>query len=139
MARLTREQVEALTAAIGAHDHLRRVAGEIEHLHRVVFHANARVDWALVRRSAEQILIAEMVSRHGGHPDGIFYQLRNLEDQGRSWDEAVREVAAAIHSYFTTPLGLILRQDLFGDEAVFITPDAYEWTSYLRHRQAGVS
>lgn len=132
MAHVPREQIRSLTAALDAQDHLRRVADEIEQKHRVVFHASERADWSLVRRSAEQILIAEILNRHDGQPDGIYYALRKLEDAGQSWDAAVRELAATIHSYYTTPLGIVLRQDLFGPEAIFFTPDAREWTAGMK-------
>ena len=45
---------------------------------------------------------------------------------------AIQELAAGIHSYYTTPLGIVLRKDLFGDDVVFITPDAHEW---IRQRE----
>lgn len=137
MSQLAREEIERLTAAVRTHDHLRRIVDEIEHLHRVVFHDNARADWGLVRRSAEQILIAELVGRYQGQPDGVFFALRALEDSGRTWDAALAELAAAMHSYYTTPLGMVLRQDMFGDDAVFITPDAYEWAAALRAQRRG--
>ncbi len=131
MARIRREQLGSLTAAIRTHDFLRRAAGEIERLHRVVFHDNQRADWSLAGRSAEQILAAEIVSRHRGQIDGIYFALRKMETTGKSWDEAVRDLAAALHSYYTTPLGIVMRQDLFGQDAVFITPDAYDSTDQI--------
>ncbi len=134
---LPRDQIDYLTAAIREHDHLRRVRDAIEQLHRVVFHSNRQVRLELAQRSAEQILTAELVSRHQSHPDGVFFALRNLEDNGRSWDEAVRELAASIHSYYTTPLGIVMRQDLFGDDAVFVTPEAEEWADESRGRPGG--
>lgn len=136
MARISREQVADLTAAIQSHDYLDRIAREIEELHRVVFHANQRADWSLVRRSAEQILITEIVSRHRGQIDGVFFALRAMENGGKSWEAGIRELAASVHSYYTTPLGIVIRQDLFGADVVFITPDAYVWTDRLRGRQA---
>jgi len=122
------------------HDHLRRVCSAIEDMHRVVFYGYREADWTRAGASAEQILIAELVSRHQGNPDGVFFALRALEDGGKTWDEAIRELAAAIHSYFTTPLGIILRQDLFGDAAVFMLPAAKEWAAELRpqhHERTG--
>lgn len=136
MSRLTREQLEALSAAIRTQDCLERVVGEIEHLHRVVFHANQRANWDVVRRSAEQILVAEIVCRHRGQPDGVYFALRAMEDGGRTWDAAIRELAASIHSYYTTPLGIVMRQDLFGPDVVFFTPDALESSAQLK-RAAG--
>jgi hypothetical protein len=138
VSQLAPGQVEALTAAITAQDCLRRVRDEIEELHRVVFHAKERIAWDLVRRSAEQILMAEIVYRHQGHPDGIFLALRALEDHGSTWDEAIRELAAGIHSYYTTPLGFVLRADLFGRDATFIMSDAEDWKARLSER-AGAS
>lgn len=135
LAQIPREQLAGLTAAIQSHDYLDRVVREIEELHRVVFHANERVDWSLVRRSAEQILITEIVGRHRGQIEGVFFALRAMENGGKSWEAAIRELAASMHSYYTTPLGIVMRQDLFGTDVVFITPDAYVWTDRLRGRQ----
>jgi len=125
--RLSREQIDSLTAAIRSDDCLRRVAAEVERLHTVVFHDNPRANWDLASVSAEQIVMAEIMGRHQGDPRGIYYALRALEDAGRSWEAAIVELAAAIHSYYTTPLGIVIRRDLFGSEAVFFAPDAYEW------------
>lgn len=128
MAQISREQLEALEAAVSSHDFLSRVAGAIEQLHRVVFHDHPQINWSLVRRSADQILIAEIVNRHRGSIDGVYFALRELENRGTTWDAAIRELAGGMHSYYTTPLGVVMRQDLFGDQVVFISPDAYEWT-----------
>jgi hypothetical protein len=136
LSQLAREEIERLTAALQAHDYLARIVREIERSHRVVFHDNKRVDWDLVRRSAEQILIAELVCRYQGRAEGVYFALRALEDGGQKWDAALRGLAAAIHSYFTTPLGMVMRQDLFGSDAVFITPDAHTWTAQLKGRPA---
>jgi hypothetical protein len=132
VSRIAPEQVAALTRAIHAQDCLRRILSELEQLHRIVFHDNEHADWALVRCSAEQILIAEILSRHGGNPDALHFALRALENGGKSWDVAIRDLAASIHSYYTTPLGILMRQELFEEQAVFITPDAREWTRRLR-------
>ncbi len=132
MARLPEHEIKRLTAAIQEHDYLRRVVEEIERLHRVVFHGNTRADWRLARPSAEQILIAEIVVRHCGQIDGVYFALRKLEDAGQSWDDAVRGLSVGVHSYFTTPLGIIMRQDMFGSGAVFITPDALDWVQSQR-------
>ena len=136
MSQLARDEIDRLTTALRAQDYLVRIVREMEQLHRVVFHDNKRVDWDLVRRSAEQILIAELVCRYQGRVDGVFFALRALEDAGRNWEAAIRELAAAMHSYFTTRLGMLMRQDLFGAEAVFITPDAYTWAAQLKGRPA---
>lgn len=134
MAQLARELIETVQAAIRTQHHLRRVRDEIEQMQRVVFHGAERADWELARRSADQILTAEIVCRYQGDHQRVFFALRALEDSGQSWDAAIRELAAAIHSYYTTPLGMVMRQDLFGSEAVFITPDAYDWAAQLRGR-----
>lgn len=132
MAQIAQDELDRLTNAIRTHDHLRRMVAEVERLHRVVFHGNERADWSLVGRSAEQILIAEIVHRHRGNTEGIFFALRSLEDGGKTWDEAVGTLASAMHSYYTTPLGVVMRHELFGADAVFFTPDAYEWTRLQR-------
>ncbi|MEW6198602.1 MAG: hypothetical protein AB1601_08080 [Planctomycetota bacterium] len=127
MARLSAEQTEGLLRAIRSDDCLQRVVAEVERLHTVVFHDHARANWELTRQSAEQIVMAEIMCRHQGDPQGIYFALRALEDAGRSWDAAIAELAASIHSYYTTPLGIVIRRDLFGPGAVFFDPDAYEW------------
>ncbi len=132
MSQIAPEELQRLEAALDSQDCLRRVVEEIAKLQRVVFHGNERADWQRVHTSARQILMAEIVTRHHGDPDGIFLNLRALEDAGRSWDAAITELATAIHSYYTTPLGVVMRQDLFGDAAVFLTPDAVEWSRRLR-------
>ncbi len=131
--------MDALLAALRGDGDLTRVVDEIERLHRVVFHGNRRADWSLVRQSAEQILIAEIVSRHQGHVDGAHAALRNLQAQGQDPTAALRTLAANVHSYYTTPLGIVMRQDLFGDDVVFLTPDALGWTSQVRGRPVNES
>ncbi len=133
MPQLSSEQVESLAQAIRTHDFLRQLLRELEKLHRAVFHTNERADWAHLRAACEQILIAEIVSRHKGNIDGIYFALRSLEGQGKRWDIAIHELAGTIHSYFTTPLGMVMRADLFGDGAIFVSPDAQEW---IRERRA---
>ena len=135
MPQVARDQIDGLTAAMQTHDYLRRIVREIAQLHRVVFHGNKRADWSLVHRSAEQILIAEIVSRYHGQVDRLYYTLRSREDGGRTWEAAISEIAGSIHSYFTTPLGIVMRQDMFGSEVVFFTPDAYDWTAQQKGGQ----
>lgn len=133
MPTVAREQLEALIAAIHSHDFLRRIVEALEQYHRLVFHALENADWSLVRRSAEQILAAEIITRHKGEIDGIYFALREMENAGKPWSVAINELAGRMHSYFTTPLGIVMRKDLFGDQVVFITPDAYDW---IRRREA---
>lgn len=128
MPQITPDQIDGLTAAINSHDYLDQILHEIERLHRVVFHGNKRVDWQLVQRSAQQILIVEIVSRYHGRIEGMHDTLCAMEASGTPWDVALRELATSIHSYYTTPLGIVMRQDMFGDQAIFIAPDAYTWT-----------
>jgi len=123
--RLDTAEFERLTRTLHGDATLGRALSEIEALHRVVFHANPRVDWSLLARSAVQILIAEIVYRHQGRPEGLLAALRAAQNSGSS----IAGAAAAIHSYYTTPLGLLMRQELFGADTVFITPDAYDWTA----------
>jgi hypothetical protein len=132
LARIAREQLEALTAAIHSHDFLQRIIEALEDYHRIVFHADQAVDWSCVRRSAEQILIAEIVARHRGSFDGIYFALRALENSGKPWNVAIHELAGRVHSYFTTPLGIVMRKDLFGEDAAFILADAEDW---IRRRE----
>lgn len=127
MGKVTREQLAELVPAIHSHDFLRRVLEAIEQYHRLVFHANSRANWDLVRQSAEQILVAEILTRHNGNIDGIYNTLRNMEAAGKPWGVAINELAGTMHSYFTTPLGIVMRSDLFGDQASFITPEAHDW------------
>lgn len=132
MPQIAAEQLERLSAIIRHDASLERIVREIEGLHRIVFHDNPRADWSRVRQSAEQILIAELVNRYQGEIGGLLRALRDLEQGGTRWEAACRELARGMHSYYTTPLGIVMRQDLFGDQAVFITPDAYAWTARQR-------
>jgi hypothetical protein len=130
--KVARAQYETLLAAIRSHDHLRRIVEIIEQQHRLVFHANESVDWSLVRRSAEQILLAELATRYKSNVDNIYFALRGLETGGTPWNIALHELASRMHSYFTTPLGVVIRKDLFGDDAAFIAADAHDW---IRQRE----
>jgi hypothetical protein len=132
VAQLARGELERLLVAIREQDHFRRLVDEIERLHRIVFHSNTRADWSRVRDSAEQVVLADIVIRRQGDVAAVYYALRALEDGGRAWDAAIAELAAGMHSYFTTPLGIVMRQDLFGEDAIFVTPDAYDWVRALR-------
>lgn len=121
------ELVKRLSADIGAHDFLHRVVRAIEQFLTVVFHASRRVDWKKARGSAEQILITEIITRYHGDIDGVYLALRKLEQQGLSWHDAIRDFAARVQSYYTTPLGIVMRANLLGDDAVFLSPEALEW------------
>lgn len=123
MPRISEEQLSQLRQAIHEHPHLRRIVRQVEHLQRVVFHAD-ELNWQFIRASAEEILIADIVSRHQGSFDGIYFSLRRLEDNGKPWTQALNEYATYIHNYYTTPLGVVLRRDLFGENSHFVTPSA---------------
>ena len=139
LSRITPDELERLSQAVRAQDYLEHVVREIEALQRVVFYANPHADWRLQRQSAEQILIAELVYRYQRQPERVLSALQAIERGGQTRAAAVGELAAAVHSYYTTPLGMVMRQDLFGPQAVFITPDAYEWADQTRGRPAGPS
>jgi len=125
MSRVSNDHRERLHQAIQSHEFLHRILRQIEHLHRVVFHEQARrLDWQFIRASAEEILMADLVTRHDSNIDGVYFHLRKLEDSGRHWDHAISEYAAYIHNYYTTPLGVVMRRDLFGDDCHFVTPAA---------------
>ncbi|MBX3394266.1 MAG: hypothetical protein KF841_02745 [Phycisphaerae bacterium] len=111
MYQITPEKHEQLRKAIYDHDYLHRVLRRIEQLHRIVFHDDES-GWKQLRTMAEDILIADMVTRHRGGIDGVFFKLREIEDSGRDWKSAIDEYAAYIHNYYTTPLGRILRNDV---------------------------
>ncbi len=123
MSQLSVDDHERLRKAVYEHDFLHRILREIERLQRVVFHAEA-LDWQFVRASAEEILIADIVHRHQGGIDGVYYALRKSEDSGRDWRSAIHEYASYIHNYYTTPLGVVLRRGLFGERSHFVTPAA---------------
>lgn len=127
MATLTQAEIEHFISIIDANEYLSRLLGEIERLQLAVFHANPSADWNNVRKSSEQILITEIVQRHNRRHEAIFFSLRNAEDGGKPWDAAIRDLAAHLHAYYTTPLGLLMRRDLFGDNTVFVSPDAIRW------------
>ena len=133
--QIASKEIAELTTALSADPDLRQLRDEIERLHHVVFHTEPDIDWSRVRGSADQILIAEIVSRHHGHPTGLRDALRAMEAAGTPHAAAVSDLATQIHSYYTTPLGVVMRQNLFGQRAVFILPDAYEW----KDRQLGHS
>ena len=111
MPRITAEQREKLGAAIRSHDFLHRTLRRIEQLHRIVFHAES-LDWKFVRASAEEILIADIMTRHQGGIDGVYFALRAIEDNGRDWQSAIEEYSSYIHNYYTTPLGVLIRREL---------------------------
>jgi hypothetical protein len=134
LSRLAPDEIERLTQTLHAHDYLEQIVREIETLQRVVFYAHPDADWRLQHRSAEQILIAELVYRYQRQPERVLAALRAVERSGRTWEAAIGELAAAAHSYYTTPLGMVMRQDLFGPQAVFVTPDAYMWAAQTRGR-----
>lgn len=129
MAAVSSAQLRQLTDAIHAHDFLHRIAREIERLQRVVFHNSPNADWRNARRSAEQILIAEIVTRYAGNIDGIYFALRKMEQEGKLWAAAIRDLAAYLQPYYTTPLGIVMRRNLFGDSAVYLSPEALTWIS----------
>lgn len=135
MARLDSRKTGEITAAIHSHDFLHRVLRRVERLQRIVFHDLPRANWKNARRSAEQILIAEIVTRYQGDIDGVYHALRKREKEGATWEAAIRDLAGAMQSYYTTPLGIVLRRDLFGDDAVFLSPEAQNWISkeHSRH------
>lgn len=128
MARISDEQRDRLRGAVQSHEYLRRIVRELEKLQRLVFHLHAASPDKL-RPSAEEILIADIIMRHRGNFDGVYFALRAAEDAGRTWDQAIGEYAAAAHAYYTTPLGLLIRRDLFGDGANFISPLASQFVS----------
>src|SRR5262245_45558328 len=108
------EKREQLRQAIHLHDFLHRVMRQVETLKRFVFHQRVKdLDLQFSRSSAEEILIADILTRHEGNIDGVYYALRKVEDSGRSWQHAISDYAAYIHNYYTTPLGVVLRRELF--------------------------
>jgi hypothetical protein len=137
MSRISAEQHESLRQAIHEHDFLHRALRRIEQLHRVVFHAQA-LDWQYVRAAAEEILIADIIHRHKGNIDGVYFALRKAEDGGRSWQQAIEEYGAYAHNYYTMPLGVVLRKDLFGEASHFVTPAAgRDSPLHAEHRTEG--
>ena len=123
MARISDEEYRRLHNSIVDHAFLHRILRHIEHQHRVVFHAE-NLDWDYVRASAEEILMANIITRYRGNIDGVYFALRKAEDAGRPWQSAITDYATYTHTYYTTPLGVILRRDLFGETSHFVTPAA---------------
>lgn len=136
MERLSREKIAELTRSIHSHEFIHRMLREIEKLQRVVFHS-VEADPGVARRSAEQILVAEIATRYYGDIDGVYHALRKIEKSGRPWPAALRELSTTIHSFYTTPLGILMRRDMFGEEAVFVSPDAVEWATRTVGEAAG--
>lgn len=123
MARIPDTQRAKLTEAIQQHDFLHRILRKVEQLLRVVFHAHD-IDWKFVRAAAEEILMADILTRHGGDIDGVYFALRKAEDGGCTWEKAISDYANYVHNYFTTPLGVVIRKDLFAENCHFITTAA---------------
>jgi hypothetical protein len=123
MPPLLEDELHSLREAVQNHDFLHRIVREIERLHRIVFHAQ-RLDWQYVRAAAEEILIADIVTRYGGNIDGVYFALRKTEDGGMDWQRAIANYAAYAHNYYTTPLGVVMRKSLFGEASHFVTPAA---------------
>jgi len=134
MPLIAQEKLERLRHAIRDKDFLHRIVRRIEHLHRVVFHAQ-ELEWKFLRASAEEILIADIMIRHNGDVDGIYFALRKTEEAGKSWEQAIADYAAYIHGYYTTPLGTVLSRDLFGDEGHFVSPAAGRYSALVRRRE----
>lgn len=120
MAQLSPADRDRLTQAVREHEYLRRLVREIEKLHRLVFHRHD-LDVTFIRASAEEILVADIHMRHRGNFDGVYFELRAAEDAGRKWDRALSDYAAKLHAYYTTPLGILIRRDLFGESAHFVS------------------
>ena len=129
MAQAAPELVARLTAAIQSHDFLRDIVSQIEQSQNVVFHASPRAEWGNARRSAEQILITEIITRYKADVGRVQQTLRDLETNGMPWRDAIRDFAARVQSYYTTPLGIVMRRNLFGDAAIFLSPEALEWVA----------
>lgn len=129
MAQAAPELVERLTAAIQSHDFLRDIVSQIEQSQNVVFHASPRAEWSNARRSAEQILITEIITRYKADVGRVQQTLRDLETNGMPWRDAIRDFAARVQSYYTTPLGIVMRRNLLGDDAIFLPPEALEWVA----------
>ena len=125
--KISAEKLERIAAQIRSAGRLREVCAEIEQLQKVVFHNLESADWSRSGRVAEQILIADILTRQQGEPGRIEQDLKNREQKTGSPQRAVQECASYIHSYFTTPLGIMMRRELFGDAATFLAPEALEW------------
>lgn len=123
MDQLSDEQTAHLRSAIHTHAFLHRLVRKIEHLLRVVFHAED-LDWRHIRSAAEEIMIADILTRHHGNIDGVYFALRKSEAAGHTWEQAIADYAAYAHNYFTTPLGVVLRRNFFGENSHFVTPSA---------------
>lgn len=131
MPLIPEERLERLRRTVHDKDFLHRIVRRVEHLHRVVFHAN-ELEWKFLRASAEEILIADIMIRHNGDVDGVYFALRKTEEAGKDWDQAISEYAAYIHGYYTTPLGTVLCRDLFGDNGHFVSPAAGRYSALYR-------
>ena len=118
MPRIPDEQLARLRRAIQEHEFLQRILRRVEQLHRVVFHEE-QPDGQLVRNSAEDILIADIMVRHQGDIDGVHEALHKIQNTGQTSSQALLDYAAYIHNYYTMPLGVVMRKDLFGNEAHF--------------------
>ena len=136
MAKLTEAQRHEYGRLIQSHDFLRDLVAEIEAAQRLVFHSNENADWERARASAQQVLIAELVTRYRGAVERVYAALEDLQRRGREWPVAIRELAARIQSYYTTPLGMMIRAELFGEDAVFLSPDSAKYLAVVRGGQS---
>jgi hypothetical protein len=127
VSRIAADKFHELRHAIQTQDYLRSVCEEIVRLERVVFHAMESADWSQAERVGEQILVADLMLRHRGDPQNLRNALLAMERAGKPWMAAVRDLAGYTHAYFTTPLGIVIRGDMFEDEAVFLSPEATQW------------
>ncbi|MBN2447841.1 MAG: hypothetical protein JXO22_14005 [Phycisphaerae bacterium] len=124
---ITQEQYDELSHAIDDVPMLREVRDEIVQAQKVVFHDLKGADWTRSEAVARQIMIADLSTRHHGDVHRMEEELRQCEQRCGSHATALQQTASYIHSYFTTPLGIMMRCELFGDGAVFLSPEALKW------------
>ncbi len=127
--RLSQTQVDSLRAAIVGMDFGRQVVAAVENLHRSTLADFPEADLSRAAASAEQIVIAEIVLHYRGQIEGLYLALRREERGQGGRPAAVQTLATRLHVYFTAPLGVVLRKVLFADDAVFVLPQAHEWTA----------
>ncbi len=127
--RLSQTQVDSLRAAVVGMDFARQVVAAVEGLHRLALADCPGADLSRAAASAEQIVIAEIVLHYRGQIEGLYLALRREEGERGGRPAAVQALATRLHVYYTAPLGVVLRKVLFADDAVFVLPEAHDWTA----------
>ncbi len=119
---VSKERQQAWTSEVAHEPRLDSLCRVIAEQQRAVFHrADHQADQERV--VAEQILLAEVQTAHAGDPNALIFLLDRRIQQGAPEVQVIQEFAQRLHSYYTTPLGVAVRKELFGGSAE-LAPDS---------------